>query len=70
MQGSNLRPLPCESNPASLRRPSLAHFYSLQPTAAGIYRYCLILAGVGWNELESDSVEHKMSTATLLKFGA
>jgi hypothetical protein len=52
MQGSNLCALLRESIPANL----------LQPTAVGIYRFCRILAGVGWNELGSGGIEYKMST--------
>ena len=62
MHSSNLRPLPCESNPANLQHPSLAHSYSHQPTAVRDYRLGLILAGVGVNELERVGVEHKMIT--------
>ena len=60
MQGSNRRPLPCELIPANLQHPTPTHSDLLQSTAALTYRYSLMLAGVGWNRLERDCIEHEI----------
>ena len=61
MQGLNLRPLPCESISANLQHPTPTQH---ELTEVRIYQYCLMLVGVGWNELERTDVVYKMNTVT------